>query len=108
MKLKKIVYILLLLNFAVPFYGQDKSTGTGPKEKSIKSQRKIRKEDRREAREKRRKEKAEKKAIKAHHKRLQTKQVRKRMKKSKNKATFNNEKRKPSFFKRLFKKKKKV
>ncbi len=106
MKFKKIIYLLLLLSFATPYYGQDK--GTGPKEKSFKTKRKIRKEERREAKERRRKERAEKKAIKAYHKRLQTKTVRKRMKRSKNKATLRNENKREFFIKRWFKKKKKV
>lgn len=106
MKLKRIIYLVLLLHFILPFYGQEK--GTGPKEKSFKSERKLRKLERQEARERRRKEKAERKAIKAYHKRLQTKQVRKRMKKSKKRATLNNENKREFFLKRWFKKKKKV
>jgi len=106
MKFKKIIYILFFLNFITFSYAQDK--GTGPKEKSFKTERKLRKEERFEARERRRKERAEKKAIKAYHKRLQTKQVRKRMKRSKNKATLNNENRREFFIKRWLKKRKKV
>ncbi|MCW3078300.1 MAG: hypothetical protein JWO32_2909 [Bacteroidetes bacterium] len=106
MKIKRILYILLLLNFIVPVCAQDK--GTGPKEKSIASERKLRKLERKESREKRKKEKAERKAVKAHHKRLQTKTVQKRMKQSKKRATLNNENKREPFFKRWFKKKKKV
>lgn len=85
---------------------QDK--GTGPKEKSFSSKRKLRKTERFEAKERRRKERAEKKAIKAYHKRLQTKKVRKRMKRSRNKATLHNENKREFFIKRWFTKKKKV
>jgi hypothetical protein len=106
MNFKKIIFFLLFVLFALPFYSQDK--GTGPKEKSFKTQRKIRKEERFEAKERRRKERAEKKAIKAYHKRLQTKKVRKRMKQSKNKATLHNENKREFFIKRWFKKKKKI
>lgn len=87
---------------------QDKSSGTGPKEKSFTSERKLRKALRKESREKRRKERAERKAIKKYHKRLQTKKVRKRMKKSKHTATLHNENRREFFLKRWFKKKKKI
>jgi len=108
MKFKKIIYFALFLAilFPVSISAQDK--GTGPKERSFKSERKLRKEERKEARERRRKEKAERKAIKAHHKRIQTKTVRKRMKSSKKRATLNNENRREFFLKRWFKKKKKV
>jgi hypothetical protein len=105
-RFKKIIFILLLFTFSLPYYGQDK--GTGPKEKSIASQRKLKKLERREAREKRKKERAERKAVKAYHKRLQTKTVRKRMKHSKKRATLNNENKREFFLKRWFKKKKKV
>jgi hypothetical protein len=85
-------------------FAQEK--GTGPKEKSWKTERKIRKKAKLEARDKKLKEKAEKKAIKKHHKRLQTKQVRKRMKNSKNRANLNNDNRREPFYKRIIKKKK--
>ncbi|MEI8136068.1 MAG: hypothetical protein WCH21_01960 [Bacteroidota bacterium] len=103
MKFKIIIYLFLLLSF-LPYFSQEK--GTGPKEKSVSSQSKILKKDRIEAREKRRKERAERKAIKKYHKRLQTKQVRKRMKKSKSRSVLNNENKREPFFKRLLKKKK--
>ncbi len=95
--------IILTLAF-FSFKAQEK--GTGPKEKSVKSERKIRKELRIAAREKRRQERAERKAIKNYHKRLQTKVVRKRMKASKKSATRYNENRREFFLKRWFKKKK--
>ncbi len=108
MKFKRLIYFILLLNFVTPVIAQDNKKGTGPKEQSVKSERKVRKELRREAKERRRKERAEKKAVKAYHKRLQTKKVRKRMKRSKNTAKLNNENRREGFFRRMFKKKKKV
>lgn len=61
----------------------------------------------REAREKRKMERAEKKAIKKYHKRLQTKQVRKRMKSSRKNATRYNNNEREFFVKRWFKKTKK-
>jgi len=107
-KLKYLILFFSLISFYNPAISQDKSSGTGPKEQSIKSKRKIRKIQRKESAEKRRKEKAERKAIKAHHKRIQTKKVRKRMKKSKNRATLNNDNRREFFLVRWFKKKKKT
>jgi hypothetical protein len=103
---KHIVIYLLLIGASFFAHAQDK--GTGPKEKSIKSHRKIRKELRFEATEKRRKERAEKKAVKNYHKRLQTKAVRHRMKAGKKKAIRYNEHRREFFIKRWFQKKKKV
>lgn len=106
--LKKIIYsYVIVFLLAGNIFAQEKS-GTGPKEKSFTSERKLRKVLRKEAKEKRRKERAERKAIKKYHKRLQTKKVRKRMKKSKKRATLNNENKREFFLKRWFKKKKKL
>lgn len=74
-------------------------------EKSFKSKRKQAKADRKAAREKRKEEKAEQKKIREHHKRIQTKEVRKRMKRSKGKAIRNNTHQREPFFQRLFQKK---
>jgi hypothetical protein len=79
--------------------------GTGPPEKSIKSEIGVRKQQRREARERRKLEREERKAIKKHHKRIQTKKVQKRMKESRGKAIRNNEHRREPFYKRWFKRK---
>ncbi len=109
MKFNKLIlftFFILYNALSTPVFSQDK--GTGPKEKSFQSERKLRKALKKEAKEKRRKEKAEQKAIKKHHKRIQTKKVRKRMKSSKKTAIRNNENKREPFFKRLFKKKKKV
>jgi hypothetical protein len=107
MNFKKIIYFTIIFCISFSTYSQEKK-GTGPKEKSARSQLQSERNLRKEARENRRKERAERKAIKAYHKRLQTKKVRKRMKRSKHKATLHNENRRDNFFKRLFKKKKKV
>jgi len=106
MRFKKIA-LFIILSFAF-FNLMAQEKGTGPKEKSLKSERKVKKEMRFEAREKRRKERAERKAVKKYHKRLQTKAVRKRMKTSKKSATRYNENRREFFIKRWFKKKKRV
>lgn len=113
MKLYRSIAFMLFVFFCATTYGQDKNTGTGPGERSIKSERKLRKMDRKAAREKRKKERAERKAIKAHHKRIQGKEVtggtvRKRMKRSKNTARLHNENKREFFVKRWFKKKKKT
>jgi len=105
MKIKiSIFFLFFFLVSSITGFSQEK--GTGPKEKSWKTERKIMKKAKLEARDKRLKEKAEKKAIKKHHKRLQTKQVRKRMKNSKNRANLNNDNRREPFLKRVFNKKK--
>jgi len=105
MKLNKIFFLVLsIFSFAFSAVSQER----GGKEKSIKSERKVRKELRREAIEKRRKERAERKAIKKYHKRLQTSKVRKRMKASKKSATRYNQNKREFFIIRWFKKKKRV
>jgi hypothetical protein len=106
MKTIKTIFLLLSIFLSTPILAQDK--GTGPPEKSIASERRLRKLDKKESKERRRKEKAEKKAVKEHHKRLQTKQVRKRMKQSKNRANLNNQNKREFFLVRWFKKRKKV
>ena len=106
MRSKPIVFTLVLMLAFFLAGAQEKNTG--PKEKSLKSQSKIRKELRFAASEKRRKERAEKKAIKRYHKHLQTKTVRKRMKASRKTAVRYNENKREFFIKRWFKKKKRV
>jgi len=106
MRSKRIAFVIFIVLACLFANAQAKSTG--PKEKSIKSQRKIRKELRFVATEKRRKERAEKKAIKQYHKKLQTKAVRKRMKASKKTAIRYNDNKREFFLKRWLKKKKRV
>lgn len=100
---KKVIILLLTLLFAVPLQGQNR--GTGPKEPSAKEEMSIRRQQRRESKERRRLEKAEKKKIKAHHKRIQTNKVQKRMKKSRQTADRHNANRREFFVKRWFNKK---
>lgn len=103
----RLIAIIFTMLFAITGHkAQEKNSG--PKEKSIKSQRKIRKELRFAVGEKRRKEKAEKKAIKKYHKRLQTKTVQKRMKSSRKRAVRYNDNKREFFIKRWFTKKKRV
>jgi hypothetical protein len=104
----KLVYIFIFSLFiSAPCFSQegaakpDKATH----EQSFKSKRKMAKADRKEAKERRKAEKAEKKKIRNHHKRIQTKEVRKRMKRNKGKAIRNSTHQREPFFKRLFQKK---
>ncbi|MES2681105.1 MAG: hypothetical protein V4635_14520 [Bacteroidota bacterium] len=106
MRLRQIALLILSCLILSDIQAQEKSTG--PKEKSLKSERKMRKELRFAAAEKRRKERAERKAVKKYHKRLQTKTVRKRMKASKKSAIRYNENKREFFIKRWFKKRKRV
>ena len=101
---KKIITLLLFIAFNFSIYSQEK--GTGPREKSIKMELKSNRKMRFEKRELRRKERAERKAIKAHHKKLQTKKVRKRMKQSRKAAMRHNDNRREFFITRWFKNKK--
>lgn len=103
---KYLCYILIfVLQLSVLDLGaQDK--GTGPREKTFKQEIKSDRQMRREKREKRKLERAERKAVKQHHKRIQTKKVRKRMKESRKTAVRHNENRREFFLKRWFRKKK--
>jgi predicted phage gp36 major capsid-like protein len=99
MRFKKIISLLILFCSFTFVNAQEKS---GPREQTFKQDLKSNKQLRKESREKRRKERAEKKAIKEHHKRLQTKNVRKRMKESRKSAIRHNENKRKPLFKRWF------
>jgi hypothetical protein len=100
----KIIALFLLIHSTLFLTAQEK--GTGPREKSIKMELKSNRKMRFEKRELRRKERAERKAVKAHHKKLQTKSVRKRMKKSRKAAMRHNDNKREFFVTRWFKNKK--
>ena len=100
----RLIICLFMLLFSNAAFSQQ-GGGVGPKEKSLSNQMKVKKQIRREDREKRRAERAERRAVKKHHKRIQTKKVRKRMKESRATATRNNLNKKEFFVKRWFKKK---
>lgn len=91
-----------MLSSSTRVLAQTETSGAGPKKPSIASERKKRKAIRKEAQEQRRKERAERKAIKAYHKRLQTKTVRKRMKRNRAKAQRINDNKREFFLKRWF------
>lgn len=94
--------------FSLVSFSQNPPEQKSPTKGAEQNKRAIRKAEKKEAKERRKIEREERKAIKAYHKRLQTKIVRKRMKKSRKKAIMNNEHRRESWIKRWFKKRKKV
>jgi len=92
--LVRLVLFSILMSFTQTgvFFAQER--GSGPPEKSLRQEIKSNKRIRLEKREKRKLERAEQKAIKKHHKRIQTKKVRKRMKASRKKSKrYNNNER---------------
>ena len=105
--MKKIILLLVFLGFIFPLDIVSQNEGGPPKANTtIKSKRKKRKEDKRRWKEERRNKRAEEKKIRDHHKRIQTKEVRKRMKRSKGVAQRNRDNQREPFFQRLFKNKK--
>jgi hypothetical protein len=82
------------------------NAGPPKKEQSMKSKRKMRIAERKKWREDRANKKAEEKRLHDYQKRTQTKEVRKRMKKSKEKAIRNNNNQREPFFERMFKNRK--
>ena len=98
----RFIYILLFFSFLqTPLLSQE---GGGPpkKDQSIKSKRKQRKEDKKRWKEERRNKKAEEKKIREHHKRIQTKDVQKRMKRSKKVAQRNRDHKGTPWYEKLF------
>ncbi len=92
--LVRLVLFSILMSFTQTgvFFAQER--GSGPPERSLRQEIKSNKRIRLEKREKRKLERAEQKAIKKHHKRIQTKKVRKRMKASRKKSKrYNNNER---------------
>ena len=106
-KISKYFFIFFLA-FCFISYSQKAPETKAPTKGAEQNKRAIRKAEKKEAKERRRIEKQERKAIKAYHKRLQTKQVRKRMKRSRKKAIMNNTNKREPWIKRVFKKKKRV
>lgn len=100
------IIVIVIFTFFIQNACIAQEGGDAPKhEQSIKSKRKLRKADKKKWKEDRRNKRAEEKRIRDHHKRLQTKDVRKRMKRSKGTAIRNNAHQREPFFKRLFQKK---
>ncbi|HQQ93339.1 MAG TPA: hypothetical protein PLQ93_02195 [Bacteroidia bacterium] len=96
--------LLLIATFcmsgSVMAFAQEK--GTGPREKTMREELKSNRRLRQERREKRKLERAERKAIKKHHKRIQTKAVRKRMSASRKKSNRINANKREFFLKRWY------
>lgn len=99
MKYFKIILFIFFVSL-IPYSSQ--SQESGPPKTSIKSKRKQRKEDKKKWKEERRKKKAEEKMIRDHHKRIQTKEVRKRMKRSKKTAQRNHDHQRAPWYERIF------
>jgi hypothetical protein len=101
-----IIFIFTLLLQGAGIAQESGGKADAPKkDQSFKSKRKLRKADKKKWKEDRRNERAEKKRIRDYHKRIQTKEVRKRMKRDKGKAIRNNTHQREPFFQRLFQKK---
>ena len=99
MKFLKIILLVCFVSFSQnPCLAQE----GGPPKTSIKSKRKQRKEDKKKWKEERRKKRAEEKMIRDHHKRIQTKEVRKRMKRSKKVAQRNHDHQRAPWYERIF------
>ena len=108
MKRKNLKYIFafILFCFTILTQAQDKKTEEDKKGTSIKSEREKRRSDKKKWKEERRRKRAEEKAIRDHHKRIQTKEVNKRMRRSKRKAQHVNENKREFFLIRWFSRKK--
>ena len=99
-----LLTICLTLNYSISAQDAPSKPDVPKKDQSIKSKRKQRKADKKEWKEERKLKKAEEKKIRDHHKRIQTKEVRKRMKRSKKTALRNHDHKKKPFFERIFSK----
>lgn len=100
----RLIHVILLFCFFFLAQTPCEAQEGGPPKTSIKSKRKQRKEDKKKWKEERRKKRAEQKAIKAYHKRIQTKEVRKRMKRSKKVAQRNHDHKRAPWYERMFNK----
>ena len=92
---------VILCFLSINGYSQE-SGGPPKKEQSIKSKRKLRKADKKKWKEERSAQRAEEKNRDAHHKRVQTKAVYKRMKQSRAKSNSIRENKRDPFYKRWF------
>lgn len=110
--LLKIFFLLCLFLPAYALPQEKKPDGSTTEEKGkkrdVETARMKRKRAKKEWKEKRKEERKEIKAVRAHHKKLQTKETRKRMKKNNRKANRINQNKKQFFLIRLFKPKPKT
>ena|ERR1035437_6155901 len=103
-KLCLLLTVCCLLFAAVPSFSQDKPSDTKTEKKNdVVSARTKRQKAKAEWKEKRKQDRAEQKAIRNHEKQLQTKAVRKRMRKDRQRANRTNQNKKQFFLIRLFK-----
>jgi hypothetical protein len=93
--------VIILCFLQITCYSQE-SGGPPKKEQSLKSKRKLRKADKKKWKEERSAQRAEEKNRDAHHKRVQTKAVYKRMKQSRAKSNSIRENKRDPFYKRWF------
>jgi hypothetical protein len=93
--------VIILCFLQITCYSQE-SGGPTKKEQSLKSKRKLRKADKKKWKEERSAQRAEEKNRDAHHKRVQTKAVYKRMKQSRAKSNSIRENKRDPFYKRWF------
>ena len=105
MILRLVILIFLIVSIPQNLLLAQEGAQPPKKEQSIKSKRKQYKEDKKKWKEEREQKRAEEKKIEEHHKRIQTKEVQKRMKKSKARAMRNNTHQRDPFFQRLVQKK---
>jgi hypothetical protein len=96
--------IILIAVFLLPLMAFAQEGAKKDKEQEPKTSRSQRREAKKQWKEQRRNERLEKKKIKDHHKRIQTKTVRKRMKSDKKEAQRNQDHKREFFLKRWFSK----
>lgn len=100
--LVRLLVFSLIMIFSFAVNAKEKKTEEDKKGTSIKSIRQKRREDRKKWKEERRRKRAEERMIRDHHKKIQTKAVNKRMRKSRRKAQRVNENKREFFLKRWF------
>ncbi len=105
MILRIVILVFLIIGFSQDLLLAQEGATPPKKEQSIKSKRKQYREDKKKWKEERELKRAEEKKIEEHHKRIQTKEVQKRMKKSRARAMKNNSHKRDPFFQRLFQQK---
>jgi hypothetical protein len=102
--LLRFILSLVFVCFIQNNFPAQESGGPPKKDQTIKSKRKLRKADKKKWKEDRAAKRAEEKKIKAYHKRIQAKEVRKRMKRSKGKSQAIRANKREPLIKRLFNK----
>ena len=105
-KIFKYIFTFFIFCFVVSVHAQENKSEADKKGTSIKSEREKRRSDRKKWKEERRRKRAEERMIRNHHKRIQTKEVNKRMRRSQRKAKRINENKREFFLIRWFSRKK--